>query len=87
MRNLPHKWIQSGHFFQNQGTFLNFLKKGQVRRLRPPRRLSCCISHGYQTSRYDFVESGQYMIFTLFCVFFVCQLNATLNIDGPSFIA
>ena len=31
MENLPQGWIQSGSFFQNQGTFFNFQKRaGEV---------------------------------------------------------
>ena len=34
MRNLTHKWIYLGNFFQNQGIFLKILKKSRVD--RPP---------------------------------------------------
>ena len=39
MENLTQRWTQSGPFFQNQGTFFDFYKKGSEGFLPPP----CCV--------------------------------------------
>ena len=36
MRNLIHRWIQLGHFFQNQGTFFKFRKRAGQTSPNPP---------------------------------------------------
>ena len=74
-------------FFQNQDTFFKFRKRpGET---SPPTHAGCALVSLMDINHVDIIlwNRNKIWIFTLSYVFFICQLNATLNIDGPNFIA
>ena len=82
-------WIDTirTFFFNIRALFSIFQKMAGDNSSPYPRSLCSCISHGYQTIRYALWNQNKIWIFTLFYVFFICQLNAKLNIIGPNFIS